>query len=77
MSQAAANYLLHPFTVGRLNRGGFSRGARCKFCRFFYRSSTGDINFIGDRARYCGKRSEDTAAAVSFLNAEEADVWTI
>ena len=37
----------------------------------FYRSSAGDINFIGDRARYCGKRSEDIAAAVSFLHTWE------
>ena len=37
----------------------------------------GDIKFIGYRARYCGKRSEGTAAAVPFFVAEEADVWTI
>ena len=43
----------------------------------FYRSLAGDINFIRDRARCHWKRSKDTAAAVSFLIAEEADVWTI
>ena len=30
-----------------------------------------------ERERYYGKLSGDTAAAVSFLIAEEADVWTI
>ena len=47
-------------------------GRDVSFCDFF-RSSAGDINFIGYRARYCGKRSEGTAAAVSFLIAEEAE----
>ena len=37
----------------------------------FYRSSAGDINFIGYRARYFGKRSEGTAAAVPFLYVRE------
>ena len=50
-------------------------GRDVSFCDFF-RSSAGDINFIGYRARYCGKRSGDTAAAVSFLIAEEAGIVT-
>ena len=48
-----------------------------QFVRRWHDAAVTGKFLLGDRARYCGKRSEDTAAAVPFFVSEEADMWTI